>query len=162
MNWTLLDYVAAAVMIGTAGGVVVLAMLLSRNIYYRTGVLLTAAASFLLVWSALAVGIIGDEQNDANYLYFAALAIAPMGAAMSGFSARGMASAVFTTAAALVAIGLAAIAFRWGADAQDTLLGIAIGSGFFPALFAGAGWLCLQASKESAQRVNRRHEQSMP
>ncbi|WP_395645410.1 hypothetical protein [Terricaulis sp.] len=147
MNWTLLDFVVFGAMVGVAGGVVVLAMLLSSNTFYRAGVLVAAAAAFMVVWSALAVGIIGDEQNGANYLYFAALAIAPMGAAMSGFRARGMAVAMYTTAIALVSVGLGALIFRWGADAQDTLRGIAIGSGFFPALFAGSGWLFLQAAK---------------
>lgn len=147
MNWTLLDFVAFGVMVGVAGGVVLLALLLSRNPLYRAGVLIAAAASFMVVWSAFAVGIIGDEQNDANYLYLAALAIAPMGAAMSGFRARGMSNAMFATALAFVSIGVAALTFRWGADAQDTLRGIAIGSGFFPALFAVSGWLFLRAAK---------------
>lgn len=151
MNWTLLDYVAAAVMMGSAGGVVLLAMLLSRNPAYRAGVLVAAMAAFMVVWSALAVGIIADEQNDANYLYFGALAIAPLGAALAGFKARGMANAMVATALGLVSVGLAALAFRWGADAQDTLLGIAIGSGFFPALFAGSGWFFLQAAKSTAR-----------
>lgn len=153
MNWTLLDYIAAVVLIGGAGGVVLLTMLLSRNPFYRAGVMVAAMAAFMTMWSALAVGIIGDEQDDANLLYFAALAVAPLCAALAGFKARGMASAMFATALALVSVGVGALAFRFGADAQDTLLGVAIGSGFFPALFAGSGWLFLQAAKIDAHAV---------
>lgn len=147
MNWTLLDFVAFGGMAALTVSPVIAAMFLSRSYAYRAGVVIAAGAAFMVVWSALAVGIVADEQNDANFLYLGSVLIAIFGALIARFRAQGMAPAMFVTAFALVMSGVVALVFQLGGEAQDTLPGIVIGSGFFPALFAGSGWLLLQAAK---------------
>lgn len=151
MNWTLFDYAVAGALLAGVSGAIGLVMLMSRNAAYRAAVVLAALAGFMLIWSNLAVGIVGDPGEDANMLYFGTLGIALVGAIVSGFKARGMANAMFGTAIALFAVGGAVIALRIGADTINWLRGIAIGSGVFGAMFAGSGWLFLQAAKAPAR-----------
>jgi hypothetical protein len=98
VNWTLSDFVFAGAMFGLVGGTYELAIRLSRNYAYRGGVAVALLAAFLLVWINLAVGIIGNEDNPANLIFFAVIAIALTGSIASRFDAIGMARAMTVTA----------------------------------------------------------------
>jgi hypothetical protein len=98
VNWTLSDFVFAGAMFGLVGGTYELAIRLSRNYAYRGGVAVALLAAFLLVWINLAVGIIGNEDNPANLIFFAVIAIALTGSIAARFDAIGMARAMTVTA----------------------------------------------------------------
>ena len=50
-----------------------------------------ALGAFFLVWVNGAVGIIGNEENQANLLFFGVLAVAVVGSLIARFRAKGMA-----------------------------------------------------------------------
>jgi len=65
------------------------------------------AAAFLSIWINLAVGIIGSEDDPANLIYLAVIAIAAAGTILAGFRPLGMARAMLGAA---IAQGLAFLA----------------------------------------------------
>ena len=95
-----------------------------------------------------AVGIIGDESNDANMMYFGVLAVGIIGAIITRFQPHGMVRALFATALtqALVAV-IALIAGMHQAPYSSVgeILGL---NGFFVALFLGSAWLFRNAARE--------------
>lgn len=61
VNWTASDFIFAAVLIGGVGLLFELTVKMSDNPFYRAGIGLALAASFLTIWASGAVGLIGDE-----------------------------------------------------------------------------------------------------
>ena len=110
------------------------------NAAYQYAVGLTLAAAFLLFWVNGAVGIIGSEDNDANLMYAAVLAVGMIGAIIARFEPEGMARALFATALAQALVAAVALVAGLGLPASPPLeiLGL---NGFFAALWIGAAWL---------------------
>ncbi|HEY0102422.1 MAG TPA: hypothetical protein VGB60_03040 [Brevundimonas sp.] len=107
--WTTFDFIAWAVMLLVAAGVCEIALRLSGRLAYRAGVIVAVGTGFLITWSNLAVGIIGDENNPLNQIFFGVIAIAVVGSVMARFRARGMAVAMAVTAVAQFATGFVAL-----------------------------------------------------
>lgn len=80
---------------------------ISVNYVLATGVALLAA--FLMVLVNGAVGIIGDESNPANLMYFAVLAIGVSGAIVTKGQPPAMVRVMLVTAMATVLVGAIAI-----------------------------------------------------
>ncbi|GGD94427.1 hypothetical protein GCM10011515_12820 [Tsuneonella deserti] len=76
VDWTASDFVFAALVFALVGGLLELAARASRNISYRAAVLMAVACAFLQLWITLAVGIIGSENNPANWTYIAMVVFA--------------------------------------------------------------------------------------
>jgi hypothetical protein len=104
-NWGVGDFVFAAVMICGTCALYELATTVSGSLAYRGGVALALAASFLIVWINLAVGIVG-EDNPANLNFFGLVAMAAAASFAGGFSAKGMARAMACVAAAQAFLGV--------------------------------------------------------
>ena len=79
VDWNAFDFIFATVMFGSVGLVVELTVRSSRSIAFRAAVALALAAAFLIIWINGAVGIIGDEDNPANLMFGAVLAVALLG-----------------------------------------------------------------------------------
>lgn len=107
--WTTFDFIAWAVMLLVAAGVCEFALRMSGRLAYRAGVIVAVGTSFLITWSNLAVGIIGDENNPLNQIFFGVIAIAVVGAVFARFRAKGMAIAMAVTAAAQFGTGFIAL-----------------------------------------------------
>lgn len=123
-----------------------------KNTPYRLAIALTLAASLLLVWLSLGVGIIGKDGDPANVMYFAVLAVGIVGAIMGRFRPRGMARALFAMAigqalVATIAL-LAELGLPWSGPAEILLL-----NGFFIAQFVAAAWLFRRADKYAEAQV---------
>ncbi|MBW8302865.1 MAG: hypothetical protein K0M78_02735 [Brevundimonas sp.] len=110
--WTTFDFVAWGVMLGVAAGVCEVGLRLSGSLAYRAGFVVAAGTSFLIVWSNLAVGIIGNEDNPLNQIFFGVIAIAIVGSFVARFRARGMALAMAVTAAAQFGTAFVALAYE--------------------------------------------------
>ena len=91
VDWTLGDFVFAALLVGGVGLAFELAVRISSSRSYRAGAALGLAAGFFLIWANGAVGYIGSEDNPYNLVFFTVIAIAFAGALVSGFKARGLA-----------------------------------------------------------------------
>jgi hypothetical protein len=124
VRWSAGDFVFAGLMIGIVGVTLELTVRASRNATYRAGVGVALLASFLLVWANAAVGMIGNEDNPYNLLFFGAIGVALAGAVISGVRPAGMAIAMI--AAALVQGGVAAAGMS--SDPRGGVLSLAMAS----------------------------------
>lgn len=135
VKWSAFDFIFAAIMFGSVGIVVELTVRSSKSIAFRAAVALALAAAFLIIWINGAVGIIGDEDNPANLMFGAVLAVALLGSVAALFRPPGMATAMFATTFAQLAVG--AIALAGGLAEGPAAPYDVIGSTFF----LGGMWL---------------------
>ena len=91
VNWTAADFLVMGVMLASVCVAFELALRVTRNSYYMLGAGLAAGTAFLITWSNLAVGIVGNENNPVNLIFFGIVAIAVVGALASRLQPRGMA-----------------------------------------------------------------------
>lgn len=147
MNWDLLDVLVFGGMIAAAVIVVLLARWRSRNRNFPIAVAIATAGAFLLVWVNGAVGIIGNEENDANLLFFGVLAVAAAGSVIARFRPRGMALALYATAAAQILVGVFAIALNLGATGPIWPRDILAATVFFSAIWLISAWLFSNAAR---------------
>ena len=94
VDWSAGDFIFAGVVFALVGGLFELAARASRNISYRAAVVVAVACGFLQVWITLAVGIIGNEDNSANWTYIAMALAALSVAAVAIGKARALSRAM--------------------------------------------------------------------
>lgn len=100
---------------------------------YRAGIGIALAAGLLLAWINLAVGIIGSENNPANYIYFAVIGVAVAGAVLARLRPAGMAVAMAAAAVAQVLAAIYAVVAGFGFTGPITI--------FFAGLWLISAWL---------------------
>lgn len=150
VNWTLSDFLFAGILLFGTGALYVFISRQSESIMYRIAAGLTLLSALFLIWSNLAVGIIGSEDNVANFMYFGVVLILIIGIALSRFRPQGMALALFSTALAqgsTILFALAAGMHRYSGSSVQEIIMI---NGFFIVLFSTAGvlfWLESSAQK---------------
>ena len=105
VDWDETDFIFATVIFGIVGGLIELAVRLSSNWYFRFGSMFAVLAGFMVVWSNLAVGMIGNEDNPVNLWFGAVLIIAITGSIVSRARPRIMPAAMFAAGTLQVAIG---------------------------------------------------------
>ena len=137
--WDVSDFVVFGALLVGAGVAFELAARKTCNSAYKTGVGLALTAAFLLIWVNGAVGIIGNEGNDANSMYYGVLAVGFIGAWLARFEPRGMARAMNATAGAQALVFVIALVAGWGFTGPITL--------FFLALWLGAARLFQKAAQ---------------
>lgn len=121
------------------------------NTAYKSAIGLALATPFLLVWVNGAVGIIGNEGNQANLMYFGVIAVGIIGAFIARLEPRGMARALFVTALAQMLVPVIALMIwppqitSWGAAG---VVGVFVLNAFFATLFLGSAWLFRKAARE--------------
>jgi O-antigen/teichoic acid export membrane protein len=117
---------------------------------YAGGAVVAAAAMLLLVMVNLAVGFLGSEDNPANVIFLAVIAVAIVGSIIARFRAAGMAKAMSATAAVQLLIGLIALAASLGSAGWHGVYEVALGTGLFGALWLLSAWLFRKAVGETA------------
>ena len=149
VDWNAFDFIFATVMFGSVGLVVELTVRSSRSIAFRAAVALALAAAFLILWINGAVGIIGDEDNPANLMFGAVLAVALLGSLAALFRAPGMAIAMFAAAVAQLAVGVIALVggMAEGPAAPYDVIG---STGFLGGMWLVSGLLFRKAARERA------------
>jgi hypothetical protein len=132
--WTASDFVVmGAILLIACGSFEVLARS-APNFAYLAAAATGIGTGFLMVWANLAVGIVGDDLNGANAMFFGVVLVAIVATLFARFRAPAMARAMFATAGALVlAIAIALGAF--GATAPEAGLSMVFVAGW---LVAGA------------------------
>jgi hypothetical protein len=151
VNWSVSDFIVAGAMLFSAGLTYQLATRKSHNGIYRAAVALACGSALFLLWSNLAVGIIGSENNPANWMYVGVLAIGIAGGIVARFRAREMAITMFVMASATALCAVIALVLGLGGTENSALQIINV-NGFFVALFAGAGVLFLLAARRTAEQ----------
>ncbi len=147
MNWDVLDFLVFGGMVVAAAAVVLLARRRSCNRAFRSAATVATAGAFLLVWVNGAVGIIGDEGNEANLLFFGVLAIAAVGSVIARFRARGMALALYATAAAQLLVGAVAIYMNLCATRPIWPRDVLALTAFFSTIWLISAWLFGKAAR---------------
>jgi hypothetical protein len=146
--WGLGDFALAGVLLVGTGLVHARATRTPRNIAYRAAVGVAIATALILLFLMGAVGIIGEDGDPADLMYFGVLAVGIVGAVIARLQPEGMARAMLATALAqaLVAV-IALIAGKHQAPISSVweILGL---NGFFVALFIGSAWLFRHAARK--------------
>ena len=105
VNWTVSDFIFAALMFASVGLAFELIVRTSDSLAYRFGAGLAVIGAFLTIWVNGAVGMIGSEDNPYNLLFGGVLLVALLGAVLARFRAGGMARAMAVAAIAQIALG---------------------------------------------------------
>jgi len=137
VNWTASDFVVMGIILIGTGLTYVFISGKSTNKTYKFALGIAILAGFLLLWSNLAVGIIGSETNPINILYMGVFIVGIAGALLSRFKPRGMANAMLITAATIILITVAAlIVDRPAFDEPPGIVGVFMINLFFAEMFA--------------------------
>jgi len=118
---------------------------------YRLALGLAILAALMLVWLSLGVGIIGQDGDPANAMYFGVILVGLVGALVARFRAGGMARALVAMALAQAAIALIALIGGLGRPYSGPLE-LTLLNGFFVAMFGGAAWLFRRAALGRPER----------
>jgi hypothetical protein len=147
VNWTPSDFVLAAVMFGTVGGAFELAVRASGSRAYRTATAIALGTGFLTVWINLAVGIIGNEDNPLNLMFFGVIAAALVGSIVARFKADGMARAMTIAAFVQALIGVGVFALDVGAGDPPGAVGLLLLIEFFAGTWLLSAWCFRKAAR---------------
>ena len=153
MAWDIVDYTVFGAMLLGAGVIYTFVRRKSDNTTYRFAMGVALAAAFILIWVNGAVGIIGDESNDANMLYFGVLAVGFFGAIIARFEPQGMARALYATALAQVAVAVIALIGGLGSTAPIWPRDVLLLTVFFVALWLLSALLFRKAARERNQLI---------
>ena len=145
--WSAGDFIVFGVMLAVAGGMVELAARRSGNGFYRAAAGVAVAASFLLLWVNLAVGILGSEHNDANLMFAGVIAIAVGGSIMARFRPAGMTRAMIAAAVAQALVGIVALAAGLASPGPAGVYEVVVGTSLFGGLWLASAWLFSKAAK---------------
>lgn len=143
--WTLSDFVVAGILLFGAGLTYALVARLGGTGTYRVAVGVAVAAGLLLIWGNLAVGFIGSENNPANLLYGAVLAVGLAGAVAARFRPAGMSWAMLAAALTQFLVPFVAMAI-WNPESNLGMFQVLALNTVFAGLWAVAGWLFRRAS----------------
>lgn len=105
--WTASDFVFAAIMFGSVGLGLELAVR-KGNRAYTIAAALALLVSFLSFWFTGAVGIIGNENEDSNALFLGVIALALAGSLITLFRPAAMAVVMVVAAVAQTAVPVVA------------------------------------------------------
>ena len=147
VNWSPGDFIFAAALFGVIGGSFELAVRLSPNRAYRGAAALALLGTFLVIWSNLAVGIVGSEHNPANQWFFAALLVGIGSGCIGRF--RAIAMSIASMATALLLWIAYAIAVMRPTDEPFVHRSVEfVGTSIFALLFLGSAALFRKSARE--------------
>lgn len=148
--WGPMDFVVAGVLLfGTGLLYQAAARKAGRNVQ-RVAVGVALGAALLLVWSNIAVGLIGSEDDPANLMYLVVLAVGMAGATLARLRPRGMARAMWAMAAAQALVMTVALVLGLGAPASGAAEIIWVNA-LFIALFAASASLFRESARVAAE-----------
>ena len=150
MAWDIVDYTVFGAMLLGAGVIYTFVRRKSDNTTYRFAMGVALAAAFILIWVTGAVGIIGNENNDANIMYFGVLAVGIIGAIIARFRASGMVRTMYATAIAQVGAAVVALIAGWGSSGPIWPKDILALTAFFVALWLLSADLFRKVSRGQA------------
>lgn len=139
VQWSTMDHVFWFFLLGVPGLIVDLVSRMTPSWSYRGGVIIGLATSFVITWANLAVGIVGNEENPINLVFFGVVAIAMIGSPLVGFRAARLRWVLYLTAAAQALTALTAL------QAEPFVL---VFCGVTTALWLAAATLFGQAAKD--------------
>lgn len=149
MGWDVLDFALFVALLAGVGVIYALVARTRSSTVYRAAAAIALAAAFILIWINGAVGIIGDENNDANMMFFGVLAIGLTGSLVARFQPQGMARALLATGLAQVLVAAVALIGGLGSTGPIWPRDILILTAFFTALWLASALLFRKAARRS-------------
>jgi hypothetical protein len=150
VDWTLSDFIFAGILLFGTGLTYKLVTRKSGRIAYRVAVGFALLTGLFLIWSNLAVGIIGSENNPINLMYFGVIIVGIIGALIARFQSPGMAYTMFAMAIAQVLAAVIALIAGMHRLPDSSVIEIVGVNGFFILLFAVSALLFRYAAQERA------------
>lgn len=144
--WDGKDFVVAGALLVGAGLVYELTTRWAGSIAYRAAVCVAIAATLLLAWLNLAVGVIGTEDDPANSMYVGVLVVGIVGSVIARLRPSGMSRAMFTTAFAQSLVAAISLIFGLGSPGSLPAEILAL-NGFFVVLFVSSALLFRHAGR---------------
>lgn len=150
VDWNPSDFVFMGALIFGTGIIFEAVRKKSEDLIYHRAIGVALLAFFLLIWFNGAVGIIGNEDNPANLLYFFVFFIGVAGSFISRFKPRGMANTLFIITIYQFLIPVIALILwppyntPWG---NAGIYGVFLLNFFFVCLFALSALLFRRAAK---------------
>ncbi|HYX47857.1 MAG TPA: hypothetical protein VE820_13695 [Sphingomicrobium sp.] len=144
--WTSADFIVAAAIFAIFGGTFELAVRASGNSAYRAGAAAALVTAFLLTWVNLAVGIIGNEDNPLNLMFYGVIAAALAGSIAARFRPDGMSRAMIVSAVIQALIGIGVLLTGAAATEPPGRIGLLILIESFAALWLLSAWFFRKAA----------------
>ncbi len=150
--WTLSDFIFAGTLLFGTGLTYKLITKKSGKTAYRVAIGFALFTGFFLIWTNLAVGIIGTEANPINLLYFGVIFVGIIGALMARFRSQGMALTMFAMALTQALVAVIALVGGFYQSPPSTVFHIISVNGFFITLFVVAALLFRYAAQEESEQ----------
>jgi hypothetical protein len=151
--WSLVDFIAAGGMLfGTGSGYVLLSHHTSSVLFKAASGLMLFTA-LLLIWTNLAVGIIGSESNTINLLFYLVILVLIASTIKSRFQPHRMANTLFITATAQTLITPVALYTDTQNSPGSPIMEIMLINGVLIALFTLSGILFRVADKDQTDTL---------
>ncbi len=148
IHWDLFDFIIMGTVLFGIGITYELVARKSKRTVYRVAFGTGLVGAFLLFWVNGAVGIIGNEGQDANLLYGAVFIVGFAGAIVARFKPKGMSITLFIAASTQMLVPVIAL-FIWPPHSiswSPSVVGVFLLSGFFAFLFLVSALLFRQAA----------------
>ena len=133
VQWSGVDFLLMGTLLALSCLAIELALRAAPNSAYMLAAGIAVGAGFLLLWVNLAVGVIGNEDEPANRMFFAVLALGVIASLMARLRPRGMAVAMLLMALAQIAASVATAVLGEGHVFVLALV--------FAAMWLAAAWL---------------------
>lgn len=150
VDWTLSDFILMGFLLFIPALAYTLITRNSGEVVYKVALAFALFTGFFLIWSNLAVGLIGSENNAINTLYFGVISVGIIGAFITRFKPKGLANTMF--AMAFTQAIIAVVAFSTGAAnlPESSVYEILTVNGFFITLFIVGAMLFRFAAVDQA------------
>lgn len=135
VNWSASDFFLMGILLFSTGFTYKFITLRSDEIIYRIAIGFALATGFFLVWSNLAVGLIGSENNAINLLYFGLIVVGVIGSFIVRFKSEGMTYVMVSMALTQALIALLALITGMQQLPESSVMEILAVNGFFIFLF---------------------------
>ena len=146
-GWSGFDFMLATLLLGGTGLVLDLLLLSRTNRDYRLASVIGFGGLLFLIWSNLAVGIVGSENDPFNQFYFLCLPIIAFGAVLARLKAGGMAKVMAIAATICGALMVAALVLGKHLQPMDSVAEVLIVNMLFVTLFGASAWLYRSAAR---------------
>ena len=133
--WTLSDFIFAGCILFGTSVIYKLVTRKTQDTIYKIAIGFALLVGIFLIWTNLAVGIIGSEDNPINLLYFGVILVGIIGSFLTRFRSQGLALTMFSMAVAqafVAAIALIGTFYQSPPSTVSHIIGI---NGFFITLF---------------------------
>lgn len=152
--WTISDFVLAGILLFGTGFTYKLITRKSADHTFRLAIAFALFSGLFLIWSNLAVGLIGSENNDFNALYFGVIFVGIIGGFISRFKAHGLSITLFVMAAAQALIAVIALMIGMADVPESSVYEIFAVNGFFITLFVVGAMLFRFAAQDHEKTEN--------